>query len=346
MLMNKDLIAFAGENTDFYEAAMSYFCDKKQTAETKALMQDAWFAEVERKSGVSRKDNAVDAWIAHPSTQWAAFAIIDATINAIIPQVILPQFSVFADFRTAGIGDIVKFKIMPRSFYTVSLNANGQRTTFRQKKSVSEIVVTPVEHIVTIYSDLYRVLAGKENIADFMSLLLTSVEAEMYKDAVGALNTGIAAIPAGDLNKTGAMSLTDLVEMAETVQALNGGVRPYIIGSASALLKVLPNGALGYRMNVSGEGGSIEILNNIIDFPIMRLNNAVDATGKLVLPANKVYVVSPSVDKLVKGVMTTAMTNTNQHFDNADLTSNFTYRKGWDFVYASAAKAGVYTITD
>ena len=70
MLMNKDLIAFAGENTDFYEAAMSYFCDKKQTAENKALMQDAWFAEVERKSGVSRKDNAVDAWIAHPSTQW------------------------------------------------------------------------------------------------------------------------------------------------------------------------------------------------------------------------------------------------------------------------------------
>ena len=346
MLMNKDLIAFAGENTDFYEAAMSYFCDKKQTAENKALMQDAWFAEVERKSGVSRKDNAVDAWIAHPSTQWAAFAIIDATINAILPQVILPQFSIFADFRTAGIGDVVKFKIMPRSFYTVSLTANGQRTTFRQKKSESDIVVAPVEHIVTIYSDLYRVLAGKESIADFMGLLLTSVESAMYKDAVSALNTGIAAIPAGDLNKTGAMDITSLVEMAETVQALNGGVRPYIIGSAAALLKVLPDSATGYRMNVNGEGGSIEILNNVLDFPVMRLTNAVGANGKLVLPPNKVYVISPSVDKLVKGVMTTAMTNTNQHFDNADLTSNFTYRKGWDFVFASAAKAGVYTISD
>lgn len=346
MLMNKDLIAFAGENTDFYEAAMSYFCDKKQTAENKGLMQDAWFAEVERKAGVSRQDNAVDAWIAHPSVQWAAFAIIDATINAIIPQTILPQFSVFADFRTAGIGDVVKFKIMPKSFYTVSLTANGQRTTFRQKKSVSEIVVAPVEHIVTIYSDLYRVLAGKESIADFMNLLLVSVESAMYKDAVSALNTGIAAIPAGDLNKTGAMDIAALVEMAETVQAKNGGVRPYIIGSAAALLKVLPDSATGYRMNVSGEGGSIEILNNVLDFPVMRLTNAVDSTGKLVLPANKVYVISPSVDKLIKGVMTTAMSNTNQHFDNADLTSNFTYRKGWEFVYASAATAGVYTISE
>ena len=346
MLMNKDLIAFAGDNTDFYEAAISYFCDKKQTAENKALMQEAWFSEVERKAGVSRADNAVDAWIAHPSTQWAAFAIIDATINAIIPQTILPQFSIFADFRTAGIGDVVKFKIMPKSFYTVSLTANGQRTTFRQKKSVSEIVVTPVEHIITVYSDLYRVLAGKESIADFMNLLLVSVESEMYKDAVSALNTGIAAIPAGDLNKTGAMDIASLVEMAETIQAKNGGVRPYIIGSAAALLKVLPDSATGYRMNVNGEGGSIEILNNVLDFPVMRLTNAVDSTGKLVLPANKVYVISPSVDKLIKGVMTTAMSNTNQHFDNADLTSNFTYRKGWEFVYASAATAGVYTISD
>ncbi len=45
-------------------------------------------------------------------------------------------------------------------------------------------------------------------------------------------------------------------------------------------------------------------------------------------------------------VMTQGMTNTNQHFDNADITSNFTYRKEWDFVYASAAHAGVYTITE
>lgn len=70
MIMDKNLVEFAGENTDFYEAAISYFCDKKQSAENKALMNEAWFAEVERKSGVSRQDNAVDAWIAHPATRW------------------------------------------------------------------------------------------------------------------------------------------------------------------------------------------------------------------------------------------------------------------------------------
>lgn len=223
----------------------------------------------------------------------------------------------------------------------------GERTTFRQKKGASDIVVSPVEHIITVYSDLYRVLAGKENIADFMQFVLISVESEMYKDALGALRTGLAAIPvAGGLNVNGAFDLKKLVQMAEKVQALNGGVTPYIIGSASALLNVVPDGALGYRLNVNGEGGRIELLKGVLDFPIMRLNNAVDAAGNLVLANDEIYVVSPSVDKLVKGVMATAMTNTNQHFDNADITSNFTYRKEWDFVYASAATAGRYVVTD
>ena len=48
----------------------------------------------------------------------------------------------------------------------------------------------------------------------------------------------------------------------------------------------------------------------------------------------------------MKGVVSNALTNSNQFYDNADLTSDYTTRKMWEFVYASAAKAGVYTVTD
>ena len=44
--------------------------------------------------------------------------------------------------------------------------------------------------------------------------------------------------------------------------------------------------------------------------------------------------------------MSNALTNSNQFYDNADLTQNFTTRKNWEFVFASAAKAGIYTITE
>lgn len=41
-----------------------------------------------------------------------------------------------------------------------------------------------------------------------------------------------------------------------------------------------------------------------------------------------------------------ALTNSNQFYDNADLTEDFTYRKNYAFTYASAAKAAVYKITN
>lgn len=51
---------------------------------------------------------------------FAAFAIVDATIDAILPSVLTPAFGVFMDLRYVGVGDIAKFKIMPNSLYTVS----------------------------------------------------------------------------------------------------------------------------------------------------------------------------------------------------------------------------------
>ena len=76
------------------------------------------------------------------------------------------------------------------------------------------------------------------------------------------------------------------------------------------------------------------------------MDNAAAQGGGLVLPDDKIFVVSPAQDKLVKGVVSNALTNSNQFYDNADLTSDYTTRKMWEFVYASASKAGVYTITD
>ncbi len=51
---------------------------------------------------------------------FASFAVIDATINAILPQILTDTIGLVADLRYVGIGDIVKFKILPNQFFTVS----------------------------------------------------------------------------------------------------------------------------------------------------------------------------------------------------------------------------------
>ena len=350
MSMPNEVVQFAqtnGGNTDFYVAFQDYYFNRdKMDSEKHDKLQNAFFAEIVAKSGVSRDGLTTEAWVSHPSVQWAAFAVVDATVNAILPQVLTPAFGLFTDFRFVSLGDVVKFKIKPNQFFTVSKGGTGERTIHRQKDFAQDIIVAPVEHIVTVYTDMYRVLAGKEDIADFVARVVLAIEQAMYGDALNALMTGLTNLPSGTYNYSGAFDMKTLVKMAENVQVYNAGVRPVIAGSATALMNVLPDSTLGYRGNYDANGGSIELIKNVYGYDVIKMNNAAAQGGGLVLPDNKIFVVSPAQDKLVKGVVSNALTNSNQFYDNADLTSDYTTRKMWEFVYASAAKAGVYTVTD
>lgn len=67
-ILNKEIIQFANGNTDFYEAAYENF--HKPTSEQDALVNKAYFAEIERKSGVVREGLSDAAWVSHPSVRW------------------------------------------------------------------------------------------------------------------------------------------------------------------------------------------------------------------------------------------------------------------------------------
>lgn len=337
-----EVVQFAAGNTDFYEAAYDNYHNPSPEKET--LLNKAFFAEVERKSGVSREGLTLEAWMSHPSVTWASFAIVDATINAILPSVLTPAFGVFMDMKYVGVGDIAKFKIMPNSLYTVSKGGRAERTTFRQRKHAGDILVVPQEHVITIYVNMYSVLAGKESIAEFVRLVVMAIEQDMYAEAVTALTTGLSNLST-PYTYTGAFDMATLLTMAEQVQAYNQGVRPVIAGTSVALMNVIPDSASGYRGNYDANGGSINLLRGVYGFDVLKLDQAAAKNGGLVLPNDQIFVVSPSQDKLVKGAISNALTNSNQFYDNADLTEDFTYRKNYAFTYASAAKAAVYKIT-
>ena len=305
MSMPNEVVQFAqtnGGNTDFYVAFQDYYFNRdKMDSEKHDKLQNAFFAEIIAKSGVSRDGLTTEAWVSHPSVQWASFAVVDATVNAILPQVLTPAFGLFTDFRFVSLGDVVKFKIKPNQFFTVSKGGTGERTIHRQKDFAQDIIVAPVEHIVTVYTDMYRVLAGKEDIADFVARVVLAIEQAMYGDALNALMTGLNNLPTGTYNISGAFDMKTLVKMAETVQVYNAGVRPVIAGSATALMRVLPDSTLGYRGNYDANGGSIELIKNVYGYDVIKMNNAAAQGGGLVLPDNKIFVVSPAQDKLVKG---------------------------------------------
>jgi hypothetical protein len=354
-MLTNELKLFAGNNTDFYVAFDEYYACKADTTRTPSIsmaemsekIQDGFFKEVARLSGMNREDNP-QAWMANPMVQWAVFAIVSEEINSLVPQYITKSLAPFVDFKTVGYGDVVNYEVKPRALYVVSRGGNGERTSFRQKSYKGNVVVAPIEHIVTVYTDLYAVLAGKEDLADFVRLVVLSIEREITADALAALNTGLTtANYPSQFIESGAWSAQTAIQLGQRLQAYNYGSKPVIMGTAAALSRVLPDQSAGYRMSVAGADGAVRIMKDFYGFELFELTQI--PTGNnfgTMLDDKTLYFVSPAAGKVIKAVMSNALTNGNNHYDNADITGNFTMRRAWDCAFISEGYAGKYTITN
>lgn len=354
-MLTNELKLFAAGNTDFYVAFEEYYnCKADSTRVPSVPMYEmsekinrGFFGEIERLSGASRTENP-NSWMANPMVQWASFAIVNEVTNSLVPQYMTNSLSPFVDLKTVGYGDVVKFDIKPRALYTVSRGGQGERTSFRQKSFKGTVTVAPIEHLVTVFADMYAVLAGKEDIADFVRLAVISIEREMTADAINALATGLDTAnnyPAQFI-ETGAFNAQTAIKLGQRIQAYNYGAKPVIMGTAAALSKVLPDYSAGFRMNVAGADGAVRIMKDFYGFDLFELTQIPSGNNfGTLLDDNTLYFVSPAVDKVVKGVMSNTLTNSNQFYDNADISQNFTMKRLWDFIFISAGYAGKYVIT-
>lgn len=361
--LSNEIVQFAAGNTDFFVAFQDYYYNYENAFHGRSLgpydanvsldekeskVTECFFSEVEKRAGVVRAGVSPEQWASHPNVKWAAMSVLEATVNSILPATVNPSIGLYTDIRYVGYGDIVKFKVKPRTLFTLSKGAHGERTTFRQRQFDGDVIITPQEHIITVFTDMYRVLAGKENLAEFIRLVALSIETEMTKEATLAMTTGMAqgTYPAA-LSISGAFDATRLITLGETVQAYNYGVRPVIAGTATALSKVLPDSSLGFRGMYGADNATIGLIKDFYGFDLLRLPQV--ATGVnfgLAIDPNTLYVITPALDKLVKGVVSNTLTNSNQYYENADLTQNFTMRKDFNFEFISAGWGGMYKITD
>lgn len=362
MNLSSEIVAFANGNTDFYEAFADYHNHKaaeewKQNlgsydstvslTEKSKKVTSAFFAEIERLSNCPRTDMNKDAWMANPVVRWANMAIINAAVNVVLPAYVTATFAPFVDFRTVGYGDVLNLKVPPKTLYTVSRGGKGERTSFRQKKFAGNVVVSPIEHIVTTYVDMYRVLAGKDDLAEAVRSIVISIELDMNAEIVSALSTGLSAAsyPAA-FKESGAFDATKLVQLCQRVQAYNGMAKPVIMGTTAALMNVLPDSTKGYRMVIDGKEGAVSYVADFYGFDTFEIPQAPSGVAYgLKISDSSLYIVSPAVTKAIAGVMTTSLTNSNDFYDNADISQNFTMRKGYAFEFLGAAWAGIYTIS-
>ena len=175
-----------------------------------------------------------------------------------------------------------------------------------QRQYKSDYIVPVYNHVITTSVDLYAVLAGRMNLAEFARKAVISIETAMTREAYEAVVTGLANVNAGvaALNYNGVFDMTKLIQMAQTVGAYNYNMKPIIAGTTVGLMNVLPDAAAGYRLNADANGPQINLIRTAFDYDFMVLPQV--ATGDytnytLALNDNQLFVISPAADKLVRG---------------------------------------------
>lgn len=365
MPMMESLVTFAGGNEkalDTYKGMRDYYFHYMSAVEGKKgygdfdasvsldekeeKMHNALLAEVERVSGCPRGNMPFEAWSMSPQVKWATFAVVGAMIDAVLPDTIIKSVGIYTDIHTVGFGETLEFEVQPNSIFTVSMSSNAQRKGFNKKQFAINETLQAVPYQITVQTQLYKVLSGKENLARFVRKAVISVETKMNLEAYNTLAGLVAnaSFPAA-LKVTG-YSADDAITLAQTVEAYNQGAKVSFIGTKKAIYQMLPDASKGYRMITDASAPQINIVRGVFDWDIIELPQV--ATGVnygLALDDHKVYVMSTGADKVIKGVIEgVTLANSNDFYDTADLTSSATMTKRFGFAACSNTVMGVITV--
>lgn len=314
-------------------------------AEKESKLNELFAKEVYSRAGLDFGSVPLAHVANNPNVQWAAFSIISAMVDVILPQTLVDTIGMYTDIKVGGFGDSFAFDIEPRNLFLTTKFSNGKRFSEMKRQFKGQVTVVPEPRAITVYTSLYNVLAGKESLAAFAMKAAKSLETQMTIDAYEAFNAAMAEMQTYANTELYVSGYTQdaLVKMAQTVTAYNNGSRAVIVGTRVALSKVLPSGDK-YRFMLDSEYVRMGYIQNAFGYDVMELPQVakVDAPFGLVLDDTKLYVISPASQKLLKLCIEGDTTSyTNQAYDNADLTQATVLVKRYAVALATNSVFGI-----
>jgi hypothetical protein len=269
-------------------------------------------------------------------------AVVANLIDSILPDTIIGTFGNFADVAVGGYGDSFKWDIRPSDLFTVTKAGNGKRNAFAQRQFNGIATLIPENHMITVEEDLYRILAGKRNLAEYAVKLMQSMEAEIAYDVYAAVDALYGTMPAQF--KEASWGEDSFVTLCQRVAAFNTGSHPVVFGTKLALSHIVPSNVI-YNDRLGEEyyrTGYLGIFKGTQLFEISQKANWTSSTYALRLNDEKLYVISTGVNKLVKvalegDTLTYADAGVNT---NANLTQTSTINKKWAAAVISNAYCG------
>lgn len=370
----QNIVRFAGEDNlgvykmfdDYYAHYRSLMGDKNATYATttidngkevtisfdekEARLNEALKKEIMRVANVSVDDSLpVEAWASNPQLRWATFAVVSAMLDLVMPKAMIDNLGFMAEFRNIGWGDSAEFEIMPRDLFVISKVGPGKRQAELQKQFTGTATVMPEKRQLTVYTSLFKVLAGKESLADFTRKMIASFETQLSYDVYEAFKTAMDTLdttPSTGLKVAG-YTASDFATLASKVSAWNGGAKAIVVGTPVALSKVIPADS-NWRYTLDSEYARLGYIRNFMGVDALAIPQIADwrTPFSLRMADNRLWFVSPGTDKPIKVVLEgNAIGYTDNFFDNANLLQTSTLIKSWGTGFVTSAVAGTMTLS-
>lgn len=352
--------AFSAMSKDLYDAMKEYsrnFNNERKGVKAFAehskeemgtLINKAFAMEVAKQSGMALPTDMSDKtevkrYSENPMVKFFANQIRDVMIDMILPDVLMTgAVRYFADIKYADLGDTIKFDIKSNSLFTVSKAGWRQRTTNLQKTFRTTVTMEGENHEVTVGATLFEILSGQAFVAEEVMKVGLSIERSMLFDAYDAFTASANALT-GNLQVAN-YSEKSLIKLCQTITAYNQGRKAVILGTPVALKSVLPSNN-NYRYLLDDEYVRLGHLQTFNGFDVIPMEQVADDTKgdySLKLADDKIYVVSPASDKIVKiGVFGGTVSHTDGNYDNANKMIETTVEKAWNVATVTNSVAGV-----
>lgn len=360
-MRNFDVKKFADESPELYKAFKDYADHRmsemgmkgkqfsaKSLDDKEKVISKLFADEVARRSkvNVSDYDGDIMHYAQNPMVKSFADAIFDKMIDMIIPDILNNSIGLISDVTNVDWGDVAKFELKNGALYNVAKAGYRQKNTLLQELADTEVTVAPEAHEVSTTATLFEMLTNRKNIAVETFKAALSMQAEMEAEVWDAFETAANATTVPSALKVTNYTQDSAIHLADVVTSYNGGAKAIFTGTPTALRNIVPADS-HYDYSFDDRFVKQGYIGEIMGYNLMGAKNFADYKSDdygLKLNDKKIYVVSGSVDKVVKVAVGGALTFTEDARENANLRGVMTTMKSWGVIAATNSVAGVITL--
>lgn len=314
--------------------------------EKESLVTKAMRSEISASSGVDVTDpaNMEKFMFSHPLVKWATGAVYERVIDPIMPNVLGIALAPWAEVVTTEFNTSTSFDIKSNNLFYVSRAGRNQASTEFQREWGTTVNITPHNHNISVASNRYRALCGLESLGESVLKAALSILASIEAEAYDALDVAMSALPATanaqfNITVSGQVNKQALLRLSDRVSAYNGGAQAMLLGTSVALSQLTPDASTGYRWTDPTK----RYIQNLWNLNVMEMQQLPKYRSKydMAIREDKIYVVTPSTDKLLKIVYEgSTMDETTDFSATADRSSFTTMDKSWGMMIATSSTAG------